>query len=37
MRPSMREGLRFLWDEPFLRVTTILFGLLNPIGPALIL
>lgn len=36
-RVSMREGLRFLWQEPFLRITTILFGLLNPIGPALVL
>jgi MFS family permease len=37
VRPSIREGLRFLWTTPFLRVTTLLFGLLNPIGPALVL
>jgi MFS family permease len=36
-RPSIREGLRFLWTTPFLRVTALLFGLLNPIGPALVL
>jgi MFS family permease len=37
IRPSIREGLRFLWTTPFLRVTALLFGLLNPIGPALVL
>jgi Transmembrane secretion effector len=36
-RPSVREGLRFLWATPFLRVTAVGFGLLNPVGQALVL
>ena len=36
-RPSVVEGLRFLWGTPFLRVTAIGFGLLNPVGQALVL
>ena len=33
----MREGFRFLWTQPFLRTTTLLFGLGNFIGPGLLL
>src|SRR4051812_30860373 len=36
-RPSIQEGLRFLWNTPFLRVTAVGFGLLNPVGQALML
>src|SRR3954454_24272705 len=36
-RPSVVEGLRFLWGTPFLRVTAIRFGLRNPVGQALVL
>jgi hypothetical protein len=36
-RPSIHEGLRFLWNTPFLRVTAVGFGLLNPVGQALVL
>ncbi len=35
-RPSVIEGLRFLWGTPFLRVTAVGFGLLNPVGSALV-
>ncbi len=40
-RPSLRaqaaEGFRFLWGQPFVRTTTFLYGLTNPIGPGLML
>lgn len=38
-RPSrqLREGLAFLWGQPFLRATTLLFGLANFIVPGLLL
>jgi predicted MFS family arabinose efflux permease len=35
VRPAVREGLRFVWAQPFLRVTTLIFGLANFIGPGL--
>jgi len=37
VRVSMGEGLRFLWAEPFLGVTTLIFGLCNFIGTGLVL
>jgi MFS family permease len=36
-RAQLREGLRFLWNQPFLRTTTFLYGLTNFIGPGLLL
>lgn len=36
-RPRIAEGWRFLWGQPFLRVTTFLYGLANVIGPGLLL
>jgi hypothetical protein len=37
LRERFSEGLRFVWDHPFLRTTSLLFGLGNFIGPALLL
>jgi predicted MFS family arabinose efflux permease len=37
LRQRIAEGFRFLWDEPFLRTTTFLYGLANFIGPGLLL
>jgi len=36
-RPRLAEGWRFLWAQPFLRVTTFLYGLANFIVPGLLL
>jgi len=36
-RGRARDGLRFLWSRPFLRMTALLFGLGNFIGPGLVL
>jgi len=37
IRSRVTEGFRFLWDHPYLRVTTLLFGLANFIAPGLLL
>ena len=37
LRRRIAEGFRFLWDQPFLRTTTFLYGLANFIGPGLLL
>ena len=34
---GFREGWRFLWNQPFLRVTTFLYGLTNFVGPGVLL
>jgi MFS family permease len=36
-RHALREGWRFLWDQPFLRTTTFLYGLTNFVGPGVLL
>lgn len=36
-RRGLREGWRFLWSQPFLRVTTFLYGLTNLVGPGVLL
>jgi predicted MFS family arabinose efflux permease len=36
-RSRLAEGFRFLWTQPFLRTTALLFGLGNFIGPGLLL
>jgi MFS family permease len=36
-RRGLREGWEFLWNEPFLRVTTFLYGLTNLVGPGVLL
>ncbi len=36
IRARMREGISFTWRQPFLRVTAILYGLLNFTAPALL-
>jgi len=36
-RRGLREGWRFLWDQPFLRTTTFLYGLTNFVGPGVLL
>lgn len=37
LRAQLGEGARFLWRHPFLRTTTLIFGIANFIGPGLIL
>jgi hypothetical protein len=37
LRAQLAEGWRFLWHQPFLRVTTFLYGLTNFIGPGVLL
>ncbi|MGI5225173.1 MFS transporter [Actinoallomurus sp. CA-142502] len=37
LRTDLAEGWRFLWTQPFLRTTTFLYGLTNPIGPGILL
>src|SRR2546427_455788 len=32
LRPRLAEGFRFLWRQPFLRTSALLFGLSNFIG-----
>jgi hypothetical protein len=34
---GFRVGWRFLWNQPFLRVTTFLYGLTNFVGPGVLL
>jgi predicted MFS family arabinose efflux permease len=34
---GFRDGWRFLWNQPFLRVTTFLYGLTNVVGPGVLL
>ncbi|HET7121520.1 MAG TPA: MFS transporter [Solirubrobacterales bacterium] len=34
---QLSDGFKFLWNEPFLRTTTFLYGLSNFIGPGLLL
>ena len=36
LRSRLVEGVRFLWDQPFLRTCALLFGLTNFIGPGVI-
>jgi MFS family permease len=36
VRERAREGLRFTWGHPFLRVTALLYGLLNFTAPGLL-
>ena len=36
-RNQLHEGIAFLWQQPFLRTTTLLFGLANFIVPGLLL
>jgi MFS family permease len=36
LRARMAEGFRFLWDNPFLRTVSLLFGLANFIGPGVL-
>jgi len=37
LRSRLAEGFRFLWGHPFVRTTTLLFGLANFIGPGVLL
>jgi hypothetical protein len=37
LRSRLAEGFRFLWMQPFLRTSALLFGLANFIGPGLLL
>jgi hypothetical protein len=37
LRSRLGEGARFLWGQPFLRTTALLFGVGNFIGPGLVL
>jgi len=37
LREDLAEGWRFLWRQPFLRTTTFLYGLTNPLGPGFLL
>jgi hypothetical protein len=37
VRTRLAEGVRFLWGEPFLRTSALLFGLANFIGPGVLL
>lgn len=37
LRSRLAEGFRFLWKQPFLRTSALLFGLSNFIGPGLLL
>ena len=34
LRTRLADGFRFLWSHPFLRTSTLVFGLLNFFGPA---
>lgn len=36
LRSDLAEGWRFLWGQPFLRTTTFLYGLINPVGPSVL-
>jgi MFS family permease len=37
LRLRLAEGIRFLWDQPFLRTCAFLYGLSNFIGPGVLL
>jgi MFS family permease len=37
LRAQLAEGIRFLWNHPFLRTMAFLFGLANFVGPGLLL
>jgi Transmembrane secretion effector len=37
VRESMAEGFHFLWSQPFLRATTLLYSMSNFTGPGLLL
>jgi MFS family permease len=37
LRLRLAEGVRFLWDQPFLRTCAFLYGLANFIGPGVLL
>jgi hypothetical protein len=37
LRSRLAEGFRFLWSQPFLRTSALLFGLANFLGPGLLL
>jgi hypothetical protein len=37
VRAQLAEGMRFLWGQPFLRASALLFGLANFLGPGLLL
>lgn len=37
LRTQLAAGFRFLWAEPFLRITTLLYSLGNPLAPAILL
>ncbi len=37
LRTQLAAGFRFLWGEPFLRATTLIYGLGNPLAPAILL
>jgi hypothetical protein len=37
LRSRLAEGFRYLWSRPFLRTSTLLFGLANFLGPGLLL
>jgi hypothetical protein len=36
LRARVAEGFRFLWNQPFIRTSTLLFGLANFLGPGLL-
>jgi MFS family permease len=36
LKTRLAEGLRFAWDQPFLRTSALLFGLANFIGPVIV-
>jgi len=36
LRTRLAEGLRFTWQQPFLRTTALLFGIANFIGPVIV-
>src|SRR5205823_2557442 len=37
LRSRLMEGFRFVWGQPFLRTSALLFGLTNFIGPGVLL
>lgn len=37
LRARLAEGFRFLWHHPFLRTCALLFGLMNFVGPGVLL
>jgi MFS family permease len=37
LRTQLAEGMRFLWNQPFLRTMAFLFGLTNFLGPGVML